>query len=276
MVSRDTFVNARPVARNVVSVPARELAAAPVSHMVAVEPVRSSVLGAGRPVANRPPAAVTSRPVVALRTPAPMPRSFDQRQAQAGGHLNQQSSSLVRQEAPGQASTGRSGDAAAASGGWIPFVWPTKRWNQPNENAAASLGSARDSRAAEEHAGSERRTGTHNLRSSGRIRWPSRWLPCRRETSSNRGSRSRSSVPGSSSSPRRRRRNGSRIRIRQRRVGECAQERTLTRTECLRSDRVRMRCDWQADRSEGEKEDSAGKRENIPFPARFFFCDCRL
>ena len=102
VVSRDTFVNARPVARNVVSVPARELAAAPVAHTVAFEPVRSSVLGAGRPVANRPPAAVTSRPVVALRTPAPMPRSFDQRQALAGGHLNQQSSSLVRQEAPGK------------------------------------------------------------------------------------------------------------------------------------------------------------------------------
>lgn len=102
VVSRDTFVNARPVARNVVTVPARELAAAPVARMAAVEPVRTSVLGAGRPVANRPPVAVTSRPVVALRTPAPMPRSFDQRQAQAGGHLNQQSSSLVRQQAPGR------------------------------------------------------------------------------------------------------------------------------------------------------------------------------
>jgi hypothetical protein len=105
VVSHDTFVNARAVARNVVSVPARELAAAPVAPTVAVEPVRSSVLGAGRPAANRPPAAVTSRPVVALRTPAPMPRSFDQRQAQAGGHLNQQSlagQSLVRQEAPGR------------------------------------------------------------------------------------------------------------------------------------------------------------------------------
>jgi len=110
VVSHDTFVNARPVARNVVSVPPRELASAPVSHMVAAEPVRGSVLGAGRPVANRPPVAVTSRPVVALRTPAPMPHSFDQRQAQAGGHLNQPSStgqsstgqSLVRQEAPGR------------------------------------------------------------------------------------------------------------------------------------------------------------------------------
>jgi len=102
VVSRDTFVNARPVARSVVSVPARELAAAPVSERVGVEPGRSSVLGAGRPVANKPPAAVTSRPVVALRTPAPMPHSLDQRQAQADGHLNQQSSPLVRQEAAGR------------------------------------------------------------------------------------------------------------------------------------------------------------------------------
>jgi hypothetical protein len=101
VVSRDTFVNARPVARNVVSVQPRELAAAPVSHTMAVEPARSSVLGAGRTAANRPPAAVTSRPVVALRTPAPMPRSFDQRQAQAGGRLNP-SSSLVRQESAGR------------------------------------------------------------------------------------------------------------------------------------------------------------------------------
>jgi hypothetical protein len=100
VVSHDTFVNARPVARNVVSVPARELASAPVSHTMAVEPVRTSVLGASRPVSNRPPAAVTSRPVVALRTPAPMPQSFLRRQVQAGGHLNQQS--LVRQEAPGR------------------------------------------------------------------------------------------------------------------------------------------------------------------------------
>jgi len=100
VVSRDTFVNARPVARNVVAVPPRELASAPVSHVVAVEPAKTSVLGAGRPAANRPPAAVVSRPVVALRTPAPMPRSFEQKQAQAGGHLNQQS--LVRREPPGR------------------------------------------------------------------------------------------------------------------------------------------------------------------------------
>ncbi len=107
VVSRETFVNARPVARNVVSVPAGERAAASVSN-TAVEPQRSSVMGAGKLAANRPPAAVMTRPVVALRTPAPMPRSFAQ--GQAAGQSNQPSSfgqpstqqSLVRQVPPGR------------------------------------------------------------------------------------------------------------------------------------------------------------------------------
>jgi hypothetical protein len=125
VVSHETFVNARPVARNIVSVPARELATAPVSHRIAVEPARASVLGAGRTAANRPPAAVTSRPVVALRTPAAMPRSFDQRQALAGGHLNQQS--LVRQEAPGRpvpSNQGTRQQPQQTSDGFRPFGPP--------------------------------------------------------------------------------------------------------------------------------------------------------
>ncbi|MGA8273290.1 MAG: DUF6600 domain-containing protein [Candidatus Sulfotelmatobacter sp.] len=104
VVSRATFVNARPVGRNVLSLPAKEIAAAPVSRGVAFEPIRSSVLGSGQPAANRPPAAVISRAVVALRTPAPMPRSFNTREVQAGGRLNQSASasSLVRQEPAGR------------------------------------------------------------------------------------------------------------------------------------------------------------------------------
>jgi len=105
VVSRDTFVNARGVAQNTMQVPAKELAAAPVSQTVAAEPSRSSVLGAGTPAAHVPPTAAMNRQVVALRNPAPMPRSFDQQQPQATGHLSQQSSNrqaLVRQEAPGQ------------------------------------------------------------------------------------------------------------------------------------------------------------------------------
>jgi len=66
--------------------------------VVGVEPSRQSVIGAGRPVAVRPQAAVMSRPVVAQRTPPPPPRPLEQRQMQAGGHLNQQP--LVRQQPP--------------------------------------------------------------------------------------------------------------------------------------------------------------------------------
>ncbi|HKI00164.1 MAG TPA: DUF6600 domain-containing protein [Candidatus Sulfotelmatobacter sp.] len=100
VVSHETFVNARPVAQNVMRVEPRELAAAPVSRGAAVEPVRSSVVGAGHPVVVKPPAAVLSRPVVAVRTPPPPPPPIAQRQAQAGGHLNQQM--LVRPAGPAQ------------------------------------------------------------------------------------------------------------------------------------------------------------------------------
>jgi hypothetical protein len=130
VVSHDTFVNARPVARNAVSVPPRELAAAPVSHTVAAEPVRGSVLGSGRPVASRPPLVVTSRPVVALRTPAPMPNSFDQREAQAGGHLNQPS--LVRQEAPGRPVPSKPA-AQSQSDGFHSFGTPNSGNSQPKQ-----------------------------------------------------------------------------------------------------------------------------------------------
>ena len=96
VVSHDAFVNARPVAQNIMRVEPRELAAAPVTHVVTAEPVRQSVIGTGRPAAVRPPAAVISRQVVAQRTAPPPPRPIEQREMQAGGHLNQQA--LVRQE----------------------------------------------------------------------------------------------------------------------------------------------------------------------------------
>ncbi len=100
VVSHDTFVNARPVAGNVMRVDAKEIASAPVSHIAHAEPIRTSVIGAGRTVSVRPPAAVINRPVVAVRTPPPPPRSMEQRQAQAGGHLNEQA--LVRPTGPAQ------------------------------------------------------------------------------------------------------------------------------------------------------------------------------
>ncbi|HTT23505.1 MAG TPA: DUF6600 domain-containing protein [Candidatus Sulfotelmatobacter sp.] len=90
VVSHDTFVNARPAAQNLMRVDAREVVAAPVTRAVAVEPVRASVIGAGRVASVRPPATVISRPVVAVRTPPTPVRSIEQRQAIAGGRLNEQ------------------------------------------------------------------------------------------------------------------------------------------------------------------------------------------
>jgi hypothetical protein len=78
-VSRETFVNARPVARNVVAIQQREIAQAPVRPAAPVEPVRTSVLGAGRPTAVAPPPAVARRQVVAERPPAQPSVPFSQR-----------------------------------------------------------------------------------------------------------------------------------------------------------------------------------------------------
>lgn len=79
-VSHETFVNARPVARNLAQVDARQLAEAPVSHMAPIQPERASVVGAGVPVKARPPAAIENRHVVATRNPTPPRAPFEQHQ----------------------------------------------------------------------------------------------------------------------------------------------------------------------------------------------------
>ena len=134
VVDRDTFVNARPVANHVMRVEPREIAAAPVSHVVAAEPVRTSVIGAGRPVAVKPPAAVISRPVVAVRNPPPPPRPIEQRQTEAGGHLNQQA--LVRPVGPSQpAQTNQGARSQPAQPGFRPFGQP----NPPNTSTNSQV-----------------------------------------------------------------------------------------------------------------------------------------
>ena len=120
VVSHETFVNARPVAHNIMRVDPREVERAPVTRVVAAEPVRASVVGAGRPVNVRPPAAVVSRTVVAVRTPPAPPRSIEQRQAQSGGHFNEQA--LVRPAGPTRPAPTRSQE------GFRPFGRP----NNPN------------------------------------------------------------------------------------------------------------------------------------------------
>lgn len=99
VVSKETFVNSQPVGRNLAPVSEKELASVPVLREAAVEPVRASVVGADKPVVSKPPAAVMSRQVVALRTPAPMPRSFE-RETSAGTQSSQVQ--LVRQQPPGR------------------------------------------------------------------------------------------------------------------------------------------------------------------------------
>lgn len=81
VVSRDTFINARPVERNLARVDARQLAQAQVVREVSVQPVRASVLGSGAPARFRPPQAVINRQVVATQRPVPPKQPFEQRQA---------------------------------------------------------------------------------------------------------------------------------------------------------------------------------------------------
>jgi hypothetical protein len=99
VVSHDTFVNARPVDRNLARADARQLTEAPVSHMAPVQPERTSVIGPGAPVRARPPAAIENRRVIATRNPTPPRAPFEQRQAN------------VRTEAPGQAPPRQQGPA---------------------------------------------------------------------------------------------------------------------------------------------------------------------
>ena len=81
VVSRDTFVNARPVARNLGRFDQRQLANAPIERRVSVQPIRASVLGSGAPARFRPPQAIINRQVVATQRPTPPKQPFEQRQA---------------------------------------------------------------------------------------------------------------------------------------------------------------------------------------------------
>ena len=132
VVSRDTFVNARPAAQNMMRVDQRDLETARVTRVVAAEPVRASVVGAGRPVPVKPPDAVLRRPVVAVRTPPPLPRPIEQRQVQAGGHLNEQA--LVRPVGPSRPAPVNQNERPQ----------PNNDRQQPNQGGFRSFGQPRE------------------------------------------------------------------------------------------------------------------------------------
>ena len=79
-VSRETFINARPVERNLARVDERQLAEAPVTHNPEIQPSRQSVIGAGAPARVRPPQTIVNRPVVGTRMPTPPRAPLEQRQ----------------------------------------------------------------------------------------------------------------------------------------------------------------------------------------------------
>ena len=195
VVSRDTFVNARPVARNVVPIPTRELAAAPVSRMVAIEPVRSSVIGTGKPV-SPPPAAVRSRAVVALRTPAPMPSSFDQKQPQAGGHLNQSVVWCGSRRLAGQCRWLRKCGNRGRTMASVRLV--NRATERTRSNRCHGCGRPKVRQSQKRAQKNKPKVAVSRPPDNGRILWPNLWLRFGRETHSSSGIRHRSPVPGSS------------------------------------------------------------------------------
>ena len=131
LVSRETFVNARPVYRNLGHFDARQLASAPVERRISVQPVRASVLGSGAPARFRPPQAIVNRQVVATQRPTPPKQPFEQRQATIN----------MRTEQPGQArpltnpSTNNQGNGNQRDQG---FARPVARPQQPVRPAEAT------------------------------------------------------------------------------------------------------------------------------------------
>jgi hypothetical protein len=91
-VPQNSFAGGQPVAKAAVKVTPQQIAAAPMSTHVAVNPTRDSVLGGHAATAGHvsaPPAAVQSRQVVAKKTPPPPPVPFEKKQAAMAAHPGQ-------------------------------------------------------------------------------------------------------------------------------------------------------------------------------------------
>ena len=123
LVSRDTFVNARPVQRNLGRFDARQMADARVERDVQVQPVKASVLGSGAPARFRPPQAIVNRRVVATQKPAPPRQPFGQGQAvnvrteQPNARPQPLTSSRERASGGASATAGESGGGGTSRSG---------------------------------------------------------------------------------------------------------------------------------------------------------------
>lgn len=128
VVPQRSFASAQPVAKNVVTVNARDMAAARVGARVEVAPTHEAVEGGRASSAGHvaaPPAAIASRQVVAKKTPPPPPVSFARQQQALVAHPGQP---LARSEVQ----TLRPAAAAA--------VRPTVRVAPPGKPATAAVG----------------------------------------------------------------------------------------------------------------------------------------
>ncbi len=91
-VPQRAFAGAQPVGRAAVKMTPQQIAAAPVSARVAVNPTRESVLGSKASSAGHvtaPPAAVANRLVIAKKTPPPPPVPFAKQQQAMAAHPGQ-------------------------------------------------------------------------------------------------------------------------------------------------------------------------------------------
>lgn len=79
-VSRDTFVNARPVNTSFIRLNPQQLRGAEIERGASLAPVRQSVIGSGVAARVRPPEAVMRRQVIVKQPPAPPPVSFQRTQ----------------------------------------------------------------------------------------------------------------------------------------------------------------------------------------------------
>jgi hypothetical protein len=147
-VSHETFVNARPVSRNLQTVNEREIAEAPVTHQLAVEPSRQSMMGAGAPARVAPPRQVQARQVVATRTPPAGPTSFERPAAN------------VRTETPGPAQPVNRGETN------VPRPNEPGRQNEPMPQNQAQRPSEQPQARPQENANNVPRPGNEGGRPS--------------------------------------------------------------------------------------------------------------
>ena len=115
----------------------------------------------------RPPAAVLSRPVVAVRTPPALPRPIETRQAQAGGHLN--GGVLVRPAGPTRpAQVNQEGRPQQGQDGFRPFTAPNGTNNNGGNNQVRQMPQTQprtyeqQGNAATENRNAATRTATRN------------------------------------------------------------------------------------------------------------------